>query len=179
MKPHESWKYDAVGKPLWSKAEGRTRLEDLGDGRTRIHFSESYHAFNPVTRFLLERRVHQFISRDNDKLITKAVNSGLKRMRSAGELRPEPGLRPEQARASSGPEPVSVTPDLADEDRSDDGPDHPYGDRPDDDADNELEDHQAAVPFRRLRLHDGHGTLRELDLAGTAGKPHLPAGLIC
>lgn len=84
VKPHESWKYDAVGKPLWSKAEGRTRLEDLEDGRTRIHFSESYHAFNPVTRFLLERRVHQFISRDNDKLITKAVNSGLKRMRAAG-----------------------------------------------------------------------------------------------
>ena len=69
---------------LWSKAEGRTRLEDLGDGRTRIHFSESYLAFNRITRLLLERRVHQFISRDNDKLITKAVNSGLERMRSSG-----------------------------------------------------------------------------------------------
>jgi hypothetical protein len=84
VKPYESWKYDAVGKPLWSKAEGRTRLEDLGDGRTRIHFSESYLAFNPVMRVLLERRVHSFISRDNDKLITKAVNSGLKRMRAGG-----------------------------------------------------------------------------------------------
>jgi hypothetical protein len=84
VKPHESWKYDAIGKPLWSKAEGRTRLEDLGDGRTRIHFSESYLAFNRITRLLLERRVHQFISRDNDKLITKAVNSGLERMRSSG-----------------------------------------------------------------------------------------------
>ena len=48
VKPPVSWKYDAVGKPLWSIAEGRTRLEDLGDGRTRIHFSETYHAFNPV-----------------------------------------------------------------------------------------------------------------------------------
>jgi hypothetical protein len=84
VKPYESWKYDAIGKPLWSKAEGRTRLEDLGDGRTRIHFSESYLAFNRITRLLLERRVHQFISRDNDKLITKAVNSGLERMRAAG-----------------------------------------------------------------------------------------------
>ena len=42
MKPHESWRYDAIGKPLWSRAEGHTRLEDLGDGRTRVHFQEKY-----------------------------------------------------------------------------------------------------------------------------------------
>ena len=47
--PQVSWKYNAVGRPLWSEAEGRTRLEDLGDGRTRVHFSETYHAFNPVS----------------------------------------------------------------------------------------------------------------------------------
>jgi hypothetical protein len=88
VKPHDSWKYDAVGKPLWSKAEGHTRLEGLDHGRTRIHFSESYHAFNPVLRVLLEKRVHEFISRDNDTLITNAVNSGLERMRAAGQ-RPE------------------------------------------------------------------------------------------
>jgi hypothetical protein len=81
VRPPVSWKYDAVGKPLWSKAEGRTRLEDLGDGRTRIHFSETYHAFNPVLRVLLERRVHRFISKDNDRLITEAINAGLARMR--------------------------------------------------------------------------------------------------
>jgi len=83
VKPCESWKYDAIGKPLWSCAEGRTRFEDLGDGRTRIHFSEIYHAFNPVTRLLLEKRVHRFISADNDRLITESVNEGLKRMRAA------------------------------------------------------------------------------------------------
>ena len=27
-----SWRYDAIGKPLWSRASGWTRLEDLGDG---------------------------------------------------------------------------------------------------------------------------------------------------
>jgi hypothetical protein len=81
VQPPVSWKYDAVGKPLWSVAEGRTRLEDLGDGRTRIHFSETYHAFNPVVRLLLERRVHRFISKDNDRLITSAVNAGLARLR--------------------------------------------------------------------------------------------------
>jgi hypothetical protein len=81
--PYESWKYDAVGKPLWSKAEGWTRLEDLGDGRTRIHFTETYHAFNPVLRVLLEKRVHDFISRDNDTLIAGAVEQGLRRLRAA------------------------------------------------------------------------------------------------
>jgi hypothetical protein len=105
VKPHESWKYDAVGKPLWSRAEGHTRLEDLGDGRTKIHFSETYHAFNPVLRFLLERRVHRFISRDNDRLITEAVNEGIRRLRAArqgGETEhgdsgagQSPGVRPE------------------------------------------------------------------------------------
>jgi hypothetical protein len=82
--PYESWKYDAVGKPLWSEAEGWTRLQGLADGRTRIHFTERYHAFNPVLRLLLERRVHRFISRDNDSLITGAVNDGLRRLRAAG-----------------------------------------------------------------------------------------------
>jgi hypothetical protein len=81
--PPVSWKYDAVGKPLWSIAEGRTRLEDLADGRTKIHFSETYHAFNPVMRALLERRVHRFISKDNDRLITTAINDGIRRLRAA------------------------------------------------------------------------------------------------
>ena len=36
----KSWRYDAVGKPLWSQAEGRTRLEDLGDGTTRVRSEE-------------------------------------------------------------------------------------------------------------------------------------------
>ncbi|HEY4377592.1 MAG TPA: hypothetical protein VGM93_10550 [Acidimicrobiales bacterium] len=81
VKRPESWKYDAVGKPLWSKAEGRTRLEDLGDGRTRIHFTETYHAFNPILRVLLERRVHRFISKDNEAIMGTAINAGLRAMR--------------------------------------------------------------------------------------------------
>jgi hypothetical protein len=82
VRPPVSWKYDAVGKPLWSEAEGRTELEDLGDSRTRIHFTETYHAFNPMLRALLERRVHHFISKDNDRLITTAINDGIRRLRS-------------------------------------------------------------------------------------------------
>jgi hypothetical protein len=86
--PYESWKYDAVGKPLWSRAEGRTRFEDLGDGRTRIHFTESYHAFNPLMRVLLERRVHTYISKDNDQVIADSVNAGLRRIRASGRKGP-------------------------------------------------------------------------------------------
>ena len=82
VRPPVSWRYDAVGKPLWSKAEGFTRLEDLGEGRTRIHFSERYHAFNPVLRALLEKRVHRFISGDNDALIASAIEGGLTRLRA-------------------------------------------------------------------------------------------------
>jgi hypothetical protein len=98
VKPYESWKYDAVGKPLWSKAEGRTRLEDLGGGRTRIHFKETYLAFNPVMRLLFERYVHNYISKGNDAEITKAVNGGLRWLRS----RQPPGGQAASA-SSTGP----------------------------------------------------------------------------
>jgi hypothetical protein len=84
VRPYESWKYDAIGKPLWSRAQGRTRLERLDGGRTRIHFQETYHAFNPVMRFLFERYVHNFLSRQNDREITKALNAGLRWLRSRG-----------------------------------------------------------------------------------------------
>ena len=36
VKPYESWKYDAIGKPLWSKAEGFITLTPAGDGKTRV-----------------------------------------------------------------------------------------------------------------------------------------------
>jgi len=75
--PYESWRYDAVGKPLWSRATGWTRLVDLGDGRTRVEFTEEYEAFNPILRVLFERVVHRSISRDNDAILA-ALNGGLR-----------------------------------------------------------------------------------------------------
>ena len=83
VKPFESWRYDAIGKPLWSRATGWVRLEDLGDGRTRVHFRETYEAFNPLLRALLERRVHRFISRDNDRVMKAAIERGVQAMRRA------------------------------------------------------------------------------------------------
>jgi hypothetical protein len=82
VKVHESWRYDAVGKPLWSKASGWTRLEDLGNGRTRVHFRETYEVFNPILAFFLERAVHRFISKDNDKLIRAALEKGIEALRT-------------------------------------------------------------------------------------------------
>jgi hypothetical protein len=82
VRPYESWRYDGVGKPLWSKAHGFTRFEDLGGGRTRVHFTETYHAFNPILRFLLEKRVHRAISKDNDRLIEQTLTKGVAWMRT-------------------------------------------------------------------------------------------------
>jgi hypothetical protein len=83
VRPGESWRYDAVGKPLYSKASGTTRLEALPGGRTRVHFSETYHAFNPLLRMLLERAVHRFISRDNDVLMKNAIERGVRALRKS------------------------------------------------------------------------------------------------
>jgi hypothetical protein len=77
VRPVESWRYDAIGKPLWSRATGRTRLEDLGGGRTRVHFRETYETFNPwMRRVGLERYVHRRLSRDNDTILS-ALEGGL------------------------------------------------------------------------------------------------------
>ena len=58
-------RYVAISKPLWSRAEGSHELEELDDGTTRLTFRETYHAYNPILRRVLERRVHARISRDN------------------------------------------------------------------------------------------------------------------
>lgn len=75
--PYESWRYDAVGKPLWSRATGWTRLTALPGDRTRLHFTEEYEAFNPISRRLLEGPVHRRISRDNDAILA-ALEGGLR-----------------------------------------------------------------------------------------------------
>jgi hypothetical protein len=90
VKQKVSWKYNAIGRPLWSKAEGRTRLEDLGDGTTRVHFSETYLAFNPIMRALFEKRVHRFISKDNDRLIKDSLTKGVRHLRAAQDKAASP-----------------------------------------------------------------------------------------
>jgi ribosome-associated toxin RatA of RatAB toxin-antitoxin module len=68
---------------LTNRFGGWARLEDLGDGQTRVHFRETYEAFNPILRMLLERRVHRFISKDNDRFMKSAIEKGLRARREA------------------------------------------------------------------------------------------------
>jgi hypothetical protein len=70
---HEYARYRAVGKPLWSRAEGWHELSTTADGKTRLTFVETYHVVNPLMRVLLEKRVHQFISRNNSALYKKIL----------------------------------------------------------------------------------------------------------
>jgi hypothetical protein len=70
---NEMSRYSAVGKPLWSRADGWHRLEEVGEGRTKLTFWESYHAFNPLLGRLFERRVHRFISAANTAAYDKAL----------------------------------------------------------------------------------------------------------
>jgi len=70
----ELCRYVAVGKPLWSRAEGCHRLEAIdGGARTRLTFTESYYAFNPLLRATLAPSVHRAISKDNDRMILAAL----------------------------------------------------------------------------------------------------------
>ncbi|MDT7762440.1 MAG: hypothetical protein QOC63_1860, partial [Mycobacterium sp.] len=41
-------RYVAVGKPLWSRAEGYHELDEQPDGTTVLTFHETYYAYNPV-----------------------------------------------------------------------------------------------------------------------------------
>lgn len=81
-RPGEWSRYEAVGKPLWSRAGGWHRIEALDAQRTRVTFGETYEAFNPLARRLLEARVHRFISADNDVLIRQAVERGVAAQRA-------------------------------------------------------------------------------------------------
>ena len=67
-------RYVAIGKPLWSRAEGYHELEEQPDGSTVLTFHETYRAFNPLLRLLLERPVHAKISRDNIETYETALS---------------------------------------------------------------------------------------------------------
>jgi hypothetical protein len=82
VRENELIRYEAVGKPLWSEAHGCHEFEDVGDGRTRVTFTETYHAFNPILRRLLEKRVHRAISADNDVLVKAAIEHQVAAMRA-------------------------------------------------------------------------------------------------
>lgn len=65
--------YMAVGKPLWSRAEGWYELIPADGDRTRLVFGETYEAFNPLFARTLEGPVHRAISRDNNVFFRQAI----------------------------------------------------------------------------------------------------------
>jgi hypothetical protein len=81
--PEESYRYRAITKPPFAVVEGRQWLEAVGDGHTRVHFSERYEVANCLLRSLLERRLHRMISANNDRVIESGVRSGVQALRSA------------------------------------------------------------------------------------------------
>lgn len=81
-RPYQTVRYRAVGRPLWSLAEGAHHFEDAGDGRTRITFEETYRVFNPWLARLFEARVHAFISDNNQRLIRAALDQGIPYLRA-------------------------------------------------------------------------------------------------
>jgi hypothetical protein len=66
-------RYVAISKPLWSRAEGYHQLDEQPDGTTLLTFHETYHAYNPVLRALVEGRVHARISADNTVIYEHAL----------------------------------------------------------------------------------------------------------
>lgn len=87
-RPPEFQRYDAITLPPRAHAIGWFRLEDLGGGRTRFHFHEEYRMENRWLAWLLERAVHRFISKDNDKNVRGIIEDGLRAKRQAGTGQP-------------------------------------------------------------------------------------------
>lgn len=74
VRPPDYARYQALGKPPWSMAEGWHALESLdGGSRTRLTFVETFHVPNPLVRVLLERRVHRFISAQNTRTYAEVL----------------------------------------------------------------------------------------------------------
>jgi hypothetical protein len=48
-----------------------------------VYFRETYDVFNPLMRVLLEKRVHDFISKDNDRLIEASLRASLRKLHGA------------------------------------------------------------------------------------------------
>ena len=84
VRPPEYQRYDVMFcTPPHAKAAGWYRLEDTGDGRTRVHFHEEFRMESRWLAALIEARVHRFISKDNDTNLKGIIEDGLAARRGA------------------------------------------------------------------------------------------------
>jgi hypothetical protein len=82
VKRPEFQRYDAITTPPAAYAMGWIRLTEVGERRTRVHFHEEYTMQNRFLAWFLERPVHRFISRDNDKNVKGLIEDGLRALRA-------------------------------------------------------------------------------------------------
>ena len=86
VRPPEYQRYDVLFcTPPHATAAGWFRLEDLGDGRTRVHFHEQFDMENRLLAAFIERRLHRFISKDNDKNLQGMIETELARQSAAAQ----------------------------------------------------------------------------------------------
>ena len=89
VRPPEYQRYDVLFcTPPHAVAGGWFKLEDLGNGKTRVYFHEEFHMENRLLASLFERRVHRFISKDNDKNLQGMIETELARQRAASAQTP-------------------------------------------------------------------------------------------
>lgn len=72
--------------PPRATVKGWYRLEDLGDGRTRLHVHEEFTMESRWLAPLLERRVHDFILKESDEAFRAVIADGLRRRGAADAL---------------------------------------------------------------------------------------------
>lgn len=53
-----------------------------------MFFRETYEVFNPLMRALFEKRVHAFISKDNDRLIEASLLRTLRKVHERKDIEP-------------------------------------------------------------------------------------------
>ncbi len=69
--------------PPHATARGWYRLEEIGEGRTRFHFHEEYEIEARWLAPLIERRVHRYFSKDNDRVLRGVIEAGVRARRAA------------------------------------------------------------------------------------------------
>ena len=84
VRPPEYQRYDVLFcTPPHASARGWYRLEDIGEGRTRFHFHEDYEMEARWLAPLIERRVHLYFSKDNDRIMRGMIEDGVRARRAA------------------------------------------------------------------------------------------------
>lgn len=84
IREYEFERYDVLlCFPPRAKVKGWYRLEDLGDGRTRLHVHEEFSMESRWLAPLLERRVHDFILKESDHMFRAVIAEGLRAQEAA------------------------------------------------------------------------------------------------